>query len=64
MASKPTYKTYLMIEMQVVLGQELVVVEAMKMQNVLRAPRDGVVKKVNVKPGTAVAVDEVLVEFA
>lgn len=48
---------------KVILAQELVVVEAMKMQNVLRAPKDGVVKSVLVKPGQTVAVDEVLVEF-
>ena len=43
-------------------GQELCVVEAMKMQNVLRAGRDGVVKSV-VDAGTPVAVDEVIIEF-
>ncbi len=48
---------------KVVLGQELVIVEAMKMQNVLRAAKDGVVKKVHAKAGSTVAVDEVLVEF-
>ncbi|CAG8523500.1 8734_t:CDS:2 [Acaulospora morrowiae] len=44
-------------------GAEIAVVEAMKMQNVLRATRVGKVKKINVKPGDAVAADEVLVEF-
>lgn len=33
----------------------------MKMQNVLRAPRDGLVKSVLVKPGDLVAVEQVLV---
>jgi len=49
---------------KVVLGQELVVVEAMKMQNVLRASHDCTIKTVRVKPGQSVAVDEVLIDFA
>ncbi|EGC34609.1 propionyl-CoA carboxylase [Dictyostelium purpureum] len=48
---------------KVVVGQELCIVEAMKMQNVLRAPRDCEIKSITVKPGQVVAVDEVLVEF-
>jgi propionyl-CoA carboxylase alpha chain len=40
-----------------------VVVEAMKMQNVLRSERDCTVKKVLIKPGEGVVVDQVLVEF-
>ena len=45
-------------------GQTLFVIEAMKMQNIIKAERDGVVKSVNVKPGESVAADEVLVELA
>ena len=45
-------------------GDPLAVVEAMKMENVLRAERDGVVKKVNAKPGDSLAVDAVIMEFA
>ncbi|GAM17422.1 hypothetical protein SAMD00019534_005970 [Acytostelium subglobosum LB1] len=48
---------------KVVLGQELCVIEAMKMQNVLRAPRDCEIKSIKVKAGTNVAVDEILIEF-
>ena len=44
-------------------GQELCVLEAMKMQNVLRSERKGIVKTVNGVPGGAVKVDEVIVEF-
>ncbi|KAJ3046079.1 hypothetical protein HDV00_003829 [Rhizophlyctis rosea] len=44
-------------------GSELAVVEAMKMQNVLRAPRMGKIKKVHVAPGSSVAGDEVMIEF-
>ncbi len=45
-------------------GETLAVVEAMKMENVLRAERDGVVKKIHVKPGDSLAVDAVILEFA
>ena len=44
-------------------GEPLAVVEAMKMENVLRAERDGVVKAVNVKPGDNLSVDAVIMEF-
>ena len=36
---------------KVVDGQQLVIIEAMKMQNVLRAERDGVVKTIHAKAG-------------
>ena len=45
-------------------GDALAVVEAMKMENVLRAERDGAVKKVNAKAGDSLAVDAVILEFA
>src|SRR5262245_14505842 len=45
-------------------GETLAVVEAMKMENVLRAERDGEVKKVHAKPGDSLAVDAVILEFA
>ena len=44
-------------------GQVLAVVEAMKMENVLRAERKGVVSKVNAKAGDSMAVDEIIMEF-
>ena len=44
-------------------GQPLATVEAMKMENVLRAERGAVVKKINVAPGASLAVDEVIMEF-
>jgi propionyl-CoA carboxylase alpha chain len=45
-------------------GETLAVVEAMKMENVLRAERDGVVRKIHVKPRDSLAVDAVILEFA
>ncbi|KRB53789.1 acetyl/propionyl-CoA carboxylase subuit alpha [Rhizobium sp. Root708] len=45
-------------------GETLAVVEAMKMENVLRAERDLVVGKINAKPGESLAVDAVIMEFA
>lgn len=45
-------------------GQAVAVVEAMKMQNIIRAEREGVVKAIGAKAGDSVAADEVLVEFA
>ena len=44
-------------------GEALCVVEAMKMENVLRAERDVVVKKINTKQGDSIAVDAVIMEF-
>ncbi len=45
-------------------GEQLAIVEAMKMENVLRAERDATVKKICVKPGDSLAVDAVILEFA
>jgi propionyl-CoA carboxylase alpha chain len=45
-------------------GEALAVVEAMKMQNVLRAERDGTVKKIHAAPGATLAVDALILEFA
>ena len=42
-------------------GQTLLVVEAMKMQNELRAPRDGVVERVAVGEGETIDLGDVLV---
>jgi propionyl-CoA carboxylase alpha chain len=45
-------------------GETLAVVEAMKMENVLRAERDATVKAIKVKPGDSLAVDAIIMEFA
>jgi biotin carboxyl carrier protein len=42
-------------------GQNLVILESMKMQNELRAPRDGVVQRVRARPGERVEQHQVLV---
>jgi propionyl-CoA carboxylase alpha chain len=44
-------------------GQPLCTVEAMKMENILRAERQGIVSKINAGPGDSLAVDEVIMEF-
>jgi propionyl-CoA carboxylase alpha subunit len=60
----------LVISIAVTVGQEvkagetLAIVEAMKMENVLRAERDGTVKAIFAKKGDSLAVDAVILEFA
>ena len=44
-------------------GQPLAVVEAMKMENILRAEKSGTVKSVSARPGDSLAVDAVILEF-
>ncbi|HEX9646950.1 MAG TPA: acetyl/propionyl/methylcrotonyl-CoA carboxylase subunit alpha [Alphaproteobacteria bacterium] len=48
---------------QVKAGEPLCVIDAMKMENVLRAERDGTVAEIKVRPGDSVAVDQVLMTF-
>jgi propionyl-CoA carboxylase alpha chain len=45
-------------------GEGVAVVEAMKMQNIIRAERDGVIAKVHAATGASVAADEVMIELA
>ncbi len=45
-------------------GEVLAVVEAMKMENILRAERDGTVAKIHPKAGDSLAVDQKIIEFA
>jgi propionyl-CoA carboxylase alpha chain len=60
----------LVVDIPVTVGQEVksgetvAIIEAMKMQNILKAEHDGVVKAVGAKAGDPVAADDVLVEFA
>ena len=48
---------------EVQVGQALCTIEAMKMENILRAERKGIVSKVNAAAGDSLAVDEVILEF-
>jgi biotin carboxyl carrier protein len=45
-------------------GDNLLVLEAMKMENILKAPVDGVVKSIKIKPGDKVDKNEVLLNLA
>jgi propionyl-CoA carboxylase alpha chain len=44
-------------------GQDLAIIEAMKMENVLRAERDAIVAKVLAGVGDNLAVDQAILEF-
>jgi propionyl-CoA carboxylase alpha chain len=44
-------------------GQALCTVEAMKMENILRAEKKAVVTKINAAAGDSLAVDDVIMEF-
>jgi propionyl-CoA carboxylase alpha chain len=44
-------------------GQALATVEAMKMENILKAERKGVVKKIKASAGASLKVDDVIMEF-
>ncbi|MGJ8544769.1 MAG: acetyl-CoA carboxylase biotin carboxylase subunit [Sulfitobacter sp.] len=44
-------------------GQALCTIEAMKMENILRAERKGIVTKINADAGDSLAVDDVIMEF-
>jgi len=59
----------LILDINVTVGQEvkenvpLLILEAMKMENVLTSPRDGVIKTISVKKGDTVDKNELLIEF-
>ncbi len=48
---------------QVKTGENLLILEAMKMKNSIKASKDGIIKEVYVKSGSVVAKNEVLIEF-
>lgn len=45
------------------IGQELCIVEAMKMQNIIRSPRTGTIGKINVAEGASLVTDQIVIEF-
>ena len=51
------------VGMDVEEGEAVCIVEAMKMQNIIRAEATGKVKAINVGAGDSVAADEVMIEF-
>lgn len=44
-------------------GDPILVLEAMKMENIIKSPTDGTIKKINVKKGIAVEKNQVLINF-
>lgn len=48
---------------KVKVGDQLFILEAMKMNNIILAPMDGVIKKVNIEVNKTVAHKEILIEF-
>ncbi|MES2592300.1 MAG: biotin/lipoyl-containing protein [Bacteroidota bacterium] len=45
-------------------GDPIIVLEAMKMENIIKSPTDGTIKKINVKKGVAVEKNQVLIYFS
>jgi biotin carboxyl carrier protein len=45
-------------------GDAVLVLEAMKMENIIKSPTDGVIKKININKGVAVEKNQVLINFA
>ena len=45
-------------------GERLGIIEAMKMENILKAEKDAVIKRIVAQPGESLAVDQVIIEFA
>lgn len=44
-------------------GDKLLVLEAMKMKNVIVSPIDGIIKKIHVNPGDRIKKDQLILEF-
>jgi biotin carboxyl carrier protein len=45
-------------------GDPIIVLEAMKMENIIKSPTDGIIKKINVKKGVAVEKNQILINFS
>ncbi len=50
-------------EQAVEIGQPVIVLEAMKMENEIRSPRAGIVRQIDVQPGQTVVLDELMMEI-
>jgi len=48
---------------KVVKGESLIILEAMKMENIIKSPIDGIIKSINVKEGDSVDKSAILIEF-
>ena len=46
------------------IGDPILVLEAMKMENIIKSPTDGTIKKINIEKGTAVEKNQVLIHFS
>lgn len=44
-------------------GDSIMILEAMKMENILKSPGDGIIKVIKVKTGTSVEKNQILIEF-
>jgi biotin carboxyl carrier protein len=44
-------------------GDPLIILEAMKMENIIKSPGEGVVKKIQVKKGDSVEKNQILIQF-
>ena len=44
-------------------GQEICTIEAMKMQNIIRSPRTGIIQSLNSEDDASLMTDEILAEF-
>ncbi len=56
-------QVHVSVGQKVLAGEKLAVIEAMKMENVLLASADGVVKSVNAKVSESLSVDQIILEF-
>ena len=45
-------------------GDNLLVLEAMKMENMIKSPTDGIIKKIEIKQGNKVEKNELLISFS
>jgi acetyl/propionyl-CoA carboxylase alpha subunit len=48
---------------QVMMGEPLIVLKAMKMENILKSPHDGVIKRIEVEKNQKIEKDSVLIQF-